>query len=252
LTAINRKKEELLSFEATVVLAFMKTDYCSNLTVEMDKFLENYPQFKSDSIDDAERARLLEFSNCVLVVQLLIPAKNNKEHLLDLVSRLTEGYSVRRITGTGMTLETRNRYDIIHHEAGIVPQSRVEKRKIDVVTNEPKEDEGEESQSQEKKKEKVGKSKVEVTTEGLVDPLTSASVVSPRSTPKSNRGRPRSTRTEETLTHPIHQGHGSSVDTHHVVNGQLITEDNMRLLMLLHAHGGAAGGATGEDISINY
>ncbi len=133
LITINRKKEELLSFEAVVVLAFMKSDYCKTLYLDINDFLEKYPQFKSTDISEEERTKLHEFGNCVRIVQCLIPAKNNKEHVLDLVSRLTEGFSVRRVTGTGMTIETRNRYEIIHREGGLIPQPRVEKRPLDSI-----------------------------------------------------------------------------------------------------------------------
>ncbi len=128
LIAINRKKEDLLSFEAVIVLAYMKSDYCDNCVTEFEQFLLKYPEFTRPEISADERAKLYEFSNCVNIVQRLIPAKNNKEHILDLVSRLTEGFAVRRVTGTGMTVETRNRYEIIHREGGLTPQLRPERR----------------------------------------------------------------------------------------------------------------------------
>ncbi len=94
----------------------------------MPQFLAKYPHFESPDIDAEELAKLLEFCNCVRVVQCLIPPNNNKEHILDLVSRLTEGYSVRRVTGTGMTQETRHRYEIIHKEGNLTARTRPEHR----------------------------------------------------------------------------------------------------------------------------
>jgi hypothetical protein len=127
LITINRKKEEILSFEAAIVLAYMKSEYCKPLHMTMDEFAVKYPTFFAPEISEEERNRLYEFCNCVRVIQCLIPAKNNKEHILDLVSRLTEGFAVRRVTGTGMTVETRNRYDIIHKEGGLIPRQRVDR-----------------------------------------------------------------------------------------------------------------------------
>ena len=141
---INRKKEELLSFEAIIVLAFMKSKYCEFINIDMPQFLAKYPHFESPDIDSEERAKLLEFCNCVRVVQCLIPPNNNKEHILDLVSRLTEGYSVRRVTGTGMTQETRHRYEIIHKEGNLTAKPRPErhdekaKREADPSDSAPK------------------------------------------------------------------------------------------------------------------
>jgi hypothetical protein len=116
---INRKMEELLSLECAITMMFMKSKYCGNINFAMDQFLFRYPAFNSPSISNDERLKLLEFCNCTRVIQCLIPPHNNKEHILDLVSRLTEGYSVRYVTGTGMTEETARRYEIIHIEGDL-------------------------------------------------------------------------------------------------------------------------------------
>jgi len=109
----------------------------------MDQFLLRYPEFNSASISQAERITLLEFCNCTRVVQCLIPPHNNKEHILDLVARLTEGYSVRRVTGSGMTEETARRYEIIHIEGNlrIRPRTVIEKQTVTASASESKTDE---------------------------------------------------------------------------------------------------------------
>ncbi len=134
----NRKKEELLAFESFVVLVFMKSTYAENVLLSMEDFEAKYPQFCESSIYLEERKRLFEFCNCVRFVQCLIPPKNNKEHILDLVSRLTEGFSVRRVTGTGMTKETARRYEIIHVEGHLKREERP-MRRVDPSTKPPKE-----------------------------------------------------------------------------------------------------------------
>jgi hypothetical protein len=140
---INRKVEELLSLEAAITLMFMKSKYCRNFNFSMDQFLLRYPEFNSASIPQAERITLLEFCNCTRVVQCLIPPHNNKEHILDLVARLTEGYSVRRVTGSGITKETARRYEIIHIEGNLRIRHRtvIEKETETASASESKTDE---------------------------------------------------------------------------------------------------------------
>jgi hypothetical protein len=139
---INRKVEELLSLEAVITMMFMKSKFCRNFNFSMDQFLLRYPEFNSASISQAERITLLEFCNCTRVVQCLIPPHNNKEHILDLVARLTEGYSVRRVTGSGMTEETARRYEIIHIEGNlrIRPRTVIEKETKTASASESKTD----------------------------------------------------------------------------------------------------------------
>ncbi len=128
LTKINRKQEQLLSMEAIIVFAYMKSHHARGLHIDYTDFLAKYPHFDAPDIALEEKRALHEFCNCTRIVQCLIPPHNNKEHILDLVTRLVEGYSVRRVTGTGMTAETRRRYEILHREGNIIPKER-EKRK---------------------------------------------------------------------------------------------------------------------------
>lgn len=128
LYVINRKREELLLFEAVIVFAFMQSSYATRVPLTMEQFEQKYPDMCDDKIVADEKQNLFEFCNCTRFVQRLIPAKNNKEHVLDLVSRLTEGFSVRRVTGTGMTKETRNRYEIVRVEGNLTPIERPGRR----------------------------------------------------------------------------------------------------------------------------
>lgn len=137
LNSINRKKEERLAFEAVIVLAFMKSKHAVNVEISKEAFERKYPQFCGTDVYLAERSLLFDFCNCVRFVHCLIPPKNNKEHILDLVSRLTEGYTVRRVTGTGMTKETFRRYEIIHVEGNLEKAVRPERRK-DPMSKPPK------------------------------------------------------------------------------------------------------------------
>ena len=124
----NRKREDLLVFEAVIVYAFMKSPYGEKVTLTMEEFESKYADICDEKLVTDEKNNLLDFCNCTRFVQQLIPPKNNKEHILDLVSRLTEGYSVRRVTGTGMTKETRNRYEIVRREGNLTPIERPGRR----------------------------------------------------------------------------------------------------------------------------
>jgi hypothetical protein len=137
LNSINRKKEERLAFEAVIVLAFMKSKHAVNVELSKEAFERKYPQFCGSEVYLEERNLLFDFCNCVRFVHCLIPPKNNKEHILDLVSRLTEGFSVRRVTGTGMTKETFRRYEIIHVEGNLKKVARPERR-VDPMSKPPK------------------------------------------------------------------------------------------------------------------
>jgi hypothetical protein len=135
--SINRKKEERLAFEAVIVLAFMKSKHAANVELSKEAFERKYPQFCGSEVYLEERNLLFDFCNCVRFVHCLMPPKNNKEHILDLVSRLTEGFSVRRVTGTGMTKETFRRYEIIHVEGNLKKVARPERR-VDPMSKPPK------------------------------------------------------------------------------------------------------------------
>ncbi len=111
----------------------MKSKYCQNFNLTKEQFYLQYPNFSSSKINEKERDTLFEFCNCVRVLQCLIPPHNNKEHILDLATRLTEGYSVRRVTGTGMTEETARRYEIIHVEGGV----KIRPRTVPETKNKP-------------------------------------------------------------------------------------------------------------------
>jgi hypothetical protein len=113
---INRKMEILLAIESMILLAFMKSVSHLSIIISENDFILKYPEFNDASIYESERKILFEFCNCVRYLQYIIPPHNNKEHICDLAVRLTEGYSVRHVCGSGMTKETSRRQDIFHKE----------------------------------------------------------------------------------------------------------------------------------------
>ena len=55
----------------------------------------------------------------VVATPYIIPSKWNKEHLLDIVTRLTEGKEVKYITGGGQTSATKRRV-LVYESAGTI------------------------------------------------------------------------------------------------------------------------------------
>jgi hypothetical protein len=135
--SVNRKNEELLAFETIAMYAFMQTEDAKKISISMEDFDQKYPEFTAPGIVGDEKRILFEFCNCTRFVQCLIPAHNNKEHILDLVCRLVEGFSVKRVTGTGMTKETFRRYSIIHREGNLMITPRPGRR-VDPKDRAPK------------------------------------------------------------------------------------------------------------------
>ena len=67
-----------------------------------------------------EKQKLFRFRNLMVVATpYIIPSKWNKEHLLDIVTRLTEGKEVKYITGGGQTSATKRRV-LVYESAGTI------------------------------------------------------------------------------------------------------------------------------------
>lgn len=124
---INRAKEERLCFEAVALLLFSRKDYLynsENFIITKEEFLISYPDYTAQHIGPEESASLLEFRNLMKIAMYLIPPLHNKNHLLDLVTRMIEGKDVRHVTGTGATKATRLRVSIILKEGNLVVPKR--------------------------------------------------------------------------------------------------------------------------------
>jgi hypothetical protein len=122
---LNRRVEKKLIFEAALILLFsIRSPDCGSLQIDMASFLEEYPDFAPDRVGQEEAEKLLLFRNMLCVALLLIPARFNKGHLLDLVTRIMEGHHVQYITGSGETAATRRRVKIYETEGGIVARAR--------------------------------------------------------------------------------------------------------------------------------
>ena len=78
--------------------------------------LHVYPEF--NELDSVEIEKLLDFCNFMKIGLLLQPAKGHKGHLLDLITKITEGRSTKYICGGGQSLATTRRVQIYESEGG--------------------------------------------------------------------------------------------------------------------------------------
>ena len=108
----HRDCDEFLFLEACLIIMLEGRPDKQHLKVDMHQFLATFPDFYDSSIGDVERSALLHYRNMMMYALEVVPAVNNNGHLLDLVTRLAEGKSVRHIPGGGATLKTKNRIDI--------------------------------------------------------------------------------------------------------------------------------------------
>eukprot|EP01035_Chromulina_nebulosa_P021470 gene21470-27808_t len=122
---INRTQEERLAFEATFLdLCSRRKELMQIFSISQDDFLKTYPECHPNLVGLDEFDKLYQFRNLMKLAMHLIPPLHNKNHLLDLVTRLVEGKDVKHITGTGATKATRLRVNIILKEGNLVVPKR--------------------------------------------------------------------------------------------------------------------------------
>lgn len=126
ISKLHRSDEKRLCFEAAFIMLFSNRDEADDAKIRtIPAFLQKYPEFKDDAmIEPGEQEILLKFRNMMKLAQLFIPAKNHKEHLMDLVTRLVEGRDQKYVTGSGEKPATRRRVLIYEREGEIRPVPR--------------------------------------------------------------------------------------------------------------------------------
>lgn len=114
--------ERRLCFEAgLVLLAYNQiSNTGTGLFQTVDQLLERYPELNVDPpLEAKELDALLLFRNVMVVALRLISASGSKNHLLDLVTRIAEGRSVKYITGSGERIATSCRVLIYRREGNV-------------------------------------------------------------------------------------------------------------------------------------
>mmetsp|Transcript_31141 Transcript_31141/g.29701 ORF Transcript_31141/g.29701 Transcript_31141/m.29701 type:complete len:517 (+) Transcript_31141:382-1932(+) len=124
---LNREEEQRLLFEtALIVLLYFDEDLFRCPYSDVESLLSQYPEF--EHCDERELKKLLNFTNFMNCAIILLPAKGKKSHLLDLVTRITEGHKIKYITGGGQTSSTALRVLIYEREGGVAKSQRALRR----------------------------------------------------------------------------------------------------------------------------
>lgn len=119
-----------LFHDAVFVLLFCikKREELNLSFVSVEIFTNLYPDIsKHMKLDDLNTITC--FRNLLVACMKLIPAFNNKGYLLDLVTRLCEGFHKKYITGTGATMPTKHRIQIYAAEGKVKVAKRPRRKK---------------------------------------------------------------------------------------------------------------------------
>jgi hypothetical protein len=131
-----REDEVRLIFESALVLLLYIGIRKNIYHRPSIRFYNNYRDFEEDydettpgyndpSIDELEQAKLVIFANLMKTILLLVPnPKGKRAHLIDILTRLTEGKHKKYITGTGQSPATLRRVQIYQKESGVQPTAR--------------------------------------------------------------------------------------------------------------------------------
>ena len=117
ISLMKREDENRLLFEvALIVLLSLKPDVVACPYPSIAVLLASYPEF--ESCEEDERIKLMYFANYMKYAQALLPPKQKKAHLLDMVTRRTEGSTKKYVCGGGQTAATGRRVLIYEREGG--------------------------------------------------------------------------------------------------------------------------------------
>ena len=122
--SIKVEDERLLMFEVVVIILLsLHPEKCKFKYEDNHALLAKYPEFQS--IDkNVELDKLRAFANYMNFALHFITAKYNRQHVFNIVTKITDGKDVKYITGSGKTKSTADRVLIYNREGGIVPKPR--------------------------------------------------------------------------------------------------------------------------------
>ena len=122
--SIKVEDERLLMFEVVVIILLsLHPEKCKFKYEDNHSLLAKYPEFQS--IDkNVELDKLRAFANYMNFALHFITAKYNRQHVFNIVTKITDGKDVKYITGSGKTKSTADRVLIYNREGGIVPKPR--------------------------------------------------------------------------------------------------------------------------------
>ena len=121
----------ILVFKCTnVLILLLKGIFQDLLWKSEDQLLDEYaeyPEFRKDNLAIQEQTFLLNFRNTMRVALEIIPAKANKQLLIDIAGRLEGSIGAGYITGGGETPCTHRRVLIYRKEGGVQPRPKAPK-----------------------------------------------------------------------------------------------------------------------------
>ncbi len=123
IVTLKKQDEKRYIFEgALLVLLYFQPSlfrkYHTILYHSIDEMLEVYPEFTD--LDHQEKQKLQDFCNFMKLGILIQPARSHKGHLLDLVTRVTEGRDVKYVCGSGQSGATNRRVLVFEREGGLL------------------------------------------------------------------------------------------------------------------------------------
>jgi hypothetical protein len=115
---LKKKDDEIYVVEACMVmLLFLRRDLPNvDIYPDLASFVRDFPAFRG--LTGLELNKLFHFANFMKYAVLVIKAKGNKTHLLNLIGWLTEGQAARYVTGGGSSPATNNRVAIYEYFGG--------------------------------------------------------------------------------------------------------------------------------------
>lgn len=133
--SIRVEDERLLMLEVVVIILLsLHPEKCTVKYVDNTALLLTYPEFQS--IDGSvELDKLRSFANYMNFAFYFITPNYNRQHVFNIVTKITDGYGVKYITGSGSTKSTSDRVLIYNREGKIVPKPRPVRSKTKETNN---------------------------------------------------------------------------------------------------------------------
>lgn len=121
---LKKDDEKRLCYECCFIMLYnyMTKKENENLFTDVPKLLQAYPSFRG--LSASELNVLNTFRNTMKIAQICIRPQGHKGHLLEIVTRISEGKDVKYITGSGQTTATKHRVIIYETEAAGIYNKR--------------------------------------------------------------------------------------------------------------------------------
>ena len=133
----SRKINDLRMFtEATfLLLCSINNVHEDDQYPDLQTFFENYGEdffrdLNGNIMNDDEMKKLLKYRNYMAIAVKYINPVQNKDYLLNLITKLAEGCNTHYISGSGASLATNRRIDIYRKEGGVVKKQRQPRQQV--------------------------------------------------------------------------------------------------------------------------